>query len=188
MVSKIDDKINMTDDQLVARVKGGDCLAFEELVLRHQKAVYYFVLRILKNPSDTEDAVQKIFLLAYKNIKGFRSDSTFKTWLYRIGINQCHNFFRQNKNREFTSIEDIPLVDPQANQERDLSEKEKLASLRKAVEQLPYKQRMVVTLRIYQELSFEEIGAALNIRANSAKVNFHHALEKLKDWMKTSTP
>ncbi len=178
----------MTDDQLVDRVKKGDSQAFEELVLRYQKAIYYFVLRMLKNPSDAEDAVQKIFLLAFKNIKGFRADATFKTWLYRIGINQCHNFFRQNKNREFTSIEDIPLVDLHANQEGDLSEKEKLTSLRKAVERLPYKQRMVVTLRIYQELSFEEIGAALDIRANSAKVNFHHALEKLKDWMKTATP
>jgi RNA polymerase sigma-70 factor, ECF subfamily len=178
----------MTDDQLVDRVKGGDVKAFEELVLRHQKAIYFFVLRVLKNPLDAEDAVQKIFLLAYKNIKGFRADSTFKTWLYRIGINQCHNFFRQNKNREFSSIDEIPLADLQADQEGELSEKERLASLRKAVEQLPYKQRMVVTLRIYQEFSFEEIGVALNIRANSAKVNFHHALEKLKEWMKTSTP
>lgn len=187
-VSKIDNNSIMTDDQLVNQVKKGDSRAFEELVLRHQKAIYFFVLRILKNTSDAEDAVQKIFLLAYKNIDGFRADATFKTWLYRIGINQCHNFFRQNKNREFTSIDEIPLADSQADQEGDLSEKETLASLRKAVERLPYKQRMVVTLRIYQELSFEEIGAALNVRANSAKVNFHHALVKLKDWMKTSTP
>jgi RNA polymerase sigma-70 factor, ECF subfamily len=185
MASKIDEQSPMTDDQLVERVKGGDTQAFEELVLRYQKGIYYFVLRMLKNPSDAEDAVQKIFLLAYKNIGGFRFDATFKTWIYRIGINQCHNFFRQNKNREFASIEDIPLVDGQADQEKDLTEKEKITALRKAVERLPYKQKMVVTLRIYQDLSFEEIGEALDIRANSAKVNFHHALEKLKDWMKS---
>lgn len=174
----------MTDDQLVERAKRGDSLAFEELVLRYQKPIYYFVLRMLKSPLDAEDAVQKIFLLAYQNIRGFRADSTFKTWLYRIGINQCNNFFRQNKNREFTSLEEIPVADTRADQEGDLSEKENLAGLRKAVDRLPYKQRMVVSLRIYQELSFEEIGKALNIRANSAKVNFHHAMEKLKNWMK----
>jgi RNA polymerase sigma-70 factor, ECF subfamily len=184
MASKIDDRNTITDDQLVARVKGGDTQAFEELVLRYQKSIYYFVLRFLKNPSDAEDAVQKIFLLAYKNIGGFRSDSTFKTWLYRIGINQCHNFFRQNKNREFASIEDYPLVDSKADPEGDLADKEKITALKNAVEKLPYKQRMVVTLRIYQELSFEEIGEALQIRANSAKVNFRHALEKLREWMK----
>ncbi len=175
----------MTDDQLVERVKNGDSLAFEELVLRYQKPIYYFVLRILKHPLEAEDTVQKIFLLAYQNIRGFRCDSTFKTWLYRIGINQCNNFFRQNKNREFTSVDEFPLADLKANQEGEVSEKETLDALRKAVERLPYKQRMVVTLRIYQELSFEEIGTALTMRANSAKVNFHHAMEKLKKWMKT---
>lgn len=175
----------MTDDQLVERVKNGDSLAFEELVFRYQKPMYYFVLRMLKSPLDAEDAVQKIFLLAYQNIKGFRADSTFKTWLYRIGINQCNNFFRQNKNREFISVDEIPVADFSADQEGDLSEKEILASLRKAVERLPYKQRMVVSLRIYQDLSFDEIGKSLDIRANSAKVNFHHAMEKLKNWMKT---
>ncbi len=175
----------MTDDQLVERVKNGDSLAFEELVLRYQKPIYYFVLRILKHPLEAEDTVQKIFLLAYQNIRGFRFDSTFKTWLYRIGINQCNNFFRQNKNREFTSVDEFPLADLKANQEGEVSEKETLDSLRRAVERLPYKQRMVVTLRIYQELSFEEIGTALAMRANSVKVNFHHAMEKLKKWMKT---
>jgi RNA polymerase sigma-70 factor (ECF subfamily) len=174
----------MTDDQLVERVKNGDSRAFEELVVRHEKPIYYFVLRVLKNPLDAEDTVQKIFLLAYQNIKGFRADASFKTWLYRIGINQCHNFFRQNKIRDYISVDDIPVTDVKADQEGDLSDKERLAHLQKAVERLPYKQRMVVTLRIYQELSFEEIGTALNIRTNSAKVNFHHAVEKLKNWIK----
>ena len=174
----------MTDDQLVERVKDGDSRAFAELVNRHQKSVYYFVLRILKNPLDAEDTVQRIFLLAYQNIKGFRSDASFKTWIYRIGINQCHNYFRQNKNREFISLDDIPVTDSKAGPEGDFSDRERLSQLQKAVERLPYKQRMVVSLRIYQELTFEEIGKALNIRANSAKVNFHHAMEKLKNWIK----
>jgi RNA polymerase sigma-70 factor, ECF subfamily len=174
----------MTDDQLVERVKKGDSKAFEELVVRHQKGIYYFVLRNLKNPLDAEDTVQKIFLLAYQNIKGFRADSTFKTWIYRIGINQCYNYFRQNKNREFVSVDDMPVTDSNANPEMDLSDKERVSLLQRAVERLPYKQRMVVTLRIYQELSFEEIGKVLNVRTNSAKVNFHYALEKLKKWMK----
>lgn len=175
----------MTDDQLVERVKNGDSSAFEELVVRHQKSIYFFVLRILKNPLEAEDTVQRIFLLAYQNIKGFRADATFRTWIFRIGINQCHNYFRQTKNREFVSVEDIPVADSKSDPEGEFSERERMSQLQKAVEKLPYKQRMVVTLRIYQELSFEEIGAALNMRTNSAKVNFHHALEKLKNTIKT---
>ncbi len=175
----------MTDDQLVERVKNGDSSAFEELVVRHQKSIYYFVLRVLKSPQDAEDIVQRIFLLAYQNIKGFRADSSFKTWIYRIGINQCHNYYRQNKNREYLSVDDIPVADSKGDPEGDFSDRERLSYLQKAVERLPYKQRMVVTLRIYQELTFDEIGKALNMRTNSAKVNFHHALEKLKNWVKT---
>jgi RNA polymerase sigma-70 factor (ECF subfamily) len=175
----------MTDDQLVQRVKDGDLLAFEELVLRYQKPVYYFVLRTLKNTLEAEDTVQKIFLLAYQNIKGFRSESAFKTWLYRIGVNQCNNFFRQNKNREFASLDELPVADLTVDQEGDVLEKESLQTLRDAVERLPQKQKMVVTLRIYQELSFEEIGTVLAMGTNSAKVNFHHAMGNLKKWMKT---
>jgi len=70
----------MTDDQLVERVKDGDVLAFEELVLRYQKPIYYFVLRILRHPLEAEDTVQKIFLLAYQNIKGFSLKDHLPAW------------------------------------------------------------------------------------------------------------
>jgi RNA polymerase sigma-70 factor (ECF subfamily) len=176
----------MTDDQLIHRIKDGDMGAFEELVLRYQKPIYAFVLRMLKNPSDAEDTVQKVFLLAYQNLKGFRFESSFKTWLYRISINQCHNHFRQQKKREFTPLEELPLADSRDSQEEDFSQKELRALAQKAIEQLPPKQKMVLTLRIDQDLSFEEIGKALDMRANSAKVNFHYALEKVKGWIKTN--
>jgi RNA polymerase sigma-70 factor (ECF subfamily) len=170
----------MTDDQLVEGAKKGDLSAFEELVIRYQKAVYYFVLRILKDPQEAEDTVQKVFLLAFKNIRTFRAESSFKTWIYKIGLNQCHNFFRTVKNREQVALEDLPLADGKADPEGDVSDKELSLRLKKAVEKLPYKQRLVVTLRIYEELPFEEIGKVLGMRTNSAKVNFHHALEKLR--------
>ncbi|MBI5584990.1 MAG: RNA polymerase sigma factor [Deltaproteobacteria bacterium] len=174
----------MTDDQLIHRVRDGDTGAFEELVLRYQKPIYGFVLRLLKDPTEAEDTVQKVFLLVYQNLKNFRFESSFKTWLYRISINQCHNIFRQHKNKEFSPIDDLPLADGKTSQEEDYAQKEMLALAQKAIEKLPTKQRMVLLLRVYQDLSFEEIGKALNIRANSAKVNFHYALGKIKERMK----
>jgi RNA polymerase sigma-70 factor (ECF subfamily) len=182
-MSKYEDG-SLTDDQLVELVKNGDSRAFEELVVRHQKAMYYFVLRLVKNPMDAEDTVQKIFLLAFKNIRGFRLESSFKTWLYRIGINQCHNFFRENKRREYTPIEDTVLADTRTDQEENVSDKEMTAYLHKAVERLPNKQKMVVVLRVFQDLSFEEIGRTLQIHPNSAKVNFHYAIKKIKKWVR----
>ena len=175
----------MTDDQLIHRIRDGDIGAFEELVLRYQKPIYAFVLRMLKNPMDAEDTVQKVFLLAYQNLKGFRFESSFKTWLFRISINQCHNHFRQQKKREFTPLEEIPIADPGNNQEDEFSQKELRGLAQKAIERLPPKQKMVLLLRVDQDLSYEEIGKALNMRANSAKVNFHYALEKVKGGIKT---
>lgn len=174
----------MTDDQLIHRVRDGDTGAFEELVLRYQKPVYSFVLRLLRDPAEAEDTVQKVFLLVYQNLKNFRFESSFKTWLYRISINQCHNVFRQHKNREFTPLDDLPLADSKTSQEEDYAREEIMAQARKAIEKLPTKQRQVLLLRVYQDLSFEEIGQVLNMRANSAKVNFHYALEKIKQWMR----
>lgn len=174
----------MTDDQLIHRVRDGDTAAFEELVLRYQKPVYSFVLRLLRDTAEAEDTVQKVFLLVYQNLKNFRFESSFKTWLYRISINQCHNVFRQHKNREFTPLDDLPLADSKTSQEEDYAQKEIMAQARKAIEKLPTKQRQVLLLRVYQDLSFEEIGQVLNMRANSAKVNFHYALEKVKEWMR----
>ena len=89
----------MTDDQLIHRIRDGDTGAFEELVLRYQKQIYGFVLRTLKDPRDAEDTVQKVFLLVYRNLKNFRFESSFKTWLYRISINQCHNVFPAAKKQ-----------------------------------------------------------------------------------------
>jgi RNA polymerase sigma-70 factor (ECF subfamily) len=175
----------MTDDQLIHRIRDGDIGAFEELVLRYQKPIYAFVLRMLKNTMDAEDTVQKVFLLAYQNLKGFRFESSFKTWLFRISINQCHNHFRQQKKRAFTALEEIPLADPGISQEDEFSQKELRGVAQKAIERLPPKQKMVLLLRIDQDLSFEEIGKALNMKANSAKVNFHYALEKVKGGIKT---
>jgi RNA polymerase sigma-70 factor, ECF subfamily len=174
----------MTDDQLIHRIRDGDSGVFEELVLRYQKQIYAFALRMLKSPSDAEDTVQKVFLLAYQNLKGFRFESSFKTWLYRICINQCRNHFRQQNKRDFTPLEEIPLADPRINQEEEFSRRELRGLAQKAIENLPPKQKIVLLLRVDQDLSFEEIGKALNMRANSAKVNFHYALEKVKGWIK----
>ena len=77
-----------------------------------------------------------------------------------------------------------PWPIPKTSQEEEYAHKELMGLARKAIEKLPTKQRMVLLLRVHQDLSFEEIGKALNMKANSAKVNFHYALEKVKDLVK----
>ncbi len=174
----------MTDEELVGQAQKGEVEAFEELVYRYQKATYFFSLRLVKDAPDAEDLVQKIFLLAFQNIRKFRRASSFKTWLYKISLNQCYNFLRKKKREAGVPIDDLPLKHPGPDQETLLCEREMLVQIRKAVERLPDKQRWVLQLRAYEGLSFEEIGEVLHIRTNAAKVNYHHALEGIKKWVK----
>lgn len=176
------------DRHLVERFKGGDQRAFNELVRRHQKQVFYMALRYVKNDADAADVTQKAFVRAYRSIGQFRGDSTFKTWITRIAINQALNYLRDNKRERATDLDDVPgdaLTRNPTGAHRVIKSQES-AALRDAVEQLPDKQRMVLSLRIYEELPFREIAELVGSSENAAKVNFHHAVKKLRQILNQS--
>lgn len=173
---------NDGDRQLVERFVGGERRAFNELVRRYQKPVFYMALRYVKNDADAADVTQKAFVRAYKAIGSFRGDSSFKTWITRIAINQAINYLRDNKRERATDIDDLrddALTRNPTGAHRVIRSEESSA-LRAAIEQLPNKQRMILQLRIYEELPFREIAELVGSSENSAKVNFHHAVKKLR--------
>src|SRR4030042_293981 len=87
----------MTDDQLVARAQAGDLPAFEELVQKYQREVYGLACRMVSDPEEAKDLAQQAFLQAFVHIRSFRQDAQFRTWLFRIAINQCYNFLKTRK-------------------------------------------------------------------------------------------
>ena len=173
----------MKDDQdnaLVDAVIAGDDSAFDELVLKYQRQLAALVARITGNPGEAADVVQKVFLKAYTKLSGFKRLSTFKTWLFSIAINLSRNALRQKKRWGIPQdIEDVnPKVDD--DQDENLIRKQRRLRLNHALENLPPKQKSVVVLRIYEELSFAQIAESVGITENAAKVNFHHAVKSLK--------
>ena len=171
----------MNDLTLVERFKGGDRTAFEELVLKYQKEIYFLTYRMVLNKEDAADVVQEIFVQVFKKIHQFRSASTFKTWLYRVAINRCKNFLRVlKKNRESAPVEDYVVTDPNDSQLDLLLKNEKVDLISETIEKLPKKQKAILILRTYQGLSYEEIAEIVGGSVNSAKVNFHHAIENIK--------
>jgi len=166
---------------LVERFKGGDRTAFKELVLKYQKEIYFLAYRMVLNKEDAADVVQEIFVQVFRKIHQFRSASTFKTWLYRVAINQCKNFFRTlKKNREYVPIEDYVVTDPNDSQLDVLLKNERVALISETVGKLPKKQKAVLILRTYHELSYKEIAEIVGGSVNSANVNFYHAIENIK--------
>jgi RNA polymerase sigma-70 factor, ECF subfamily len=175
------------DAALIERYRAGDRSAFDELVRRYQKPLYYLCLRYVRVEADAKDLAQRTLVKAYSALAGFRAASSFRTWLYRIAINFCLNHLRDRKREEMRPELSDALIAPPSG-DRALIERERGARLRDAIAELPPKQRMVLELRVYEELPFREVAELAGCSENSAKVNFHHAVKRLRAIMSGGTP
>ena len=170
----------LDDVQLLDACRAGRHGAFDVIVERHRRAVYQLCYRFVGNHEDASDLSQDVFLRVYRGLGSFRGGSSFTTWLYRIGVNACLNRVAVKK----PITEDLDArqhVDTRAESpsERVLRQ-ERGARVREAIAQLPPKQRATLVLRMYQELSHEEIAGVLGSSVGAVKANFFHALGNLK--------
>jgi RNA polymerase sigma-70 factor (ECF subfamily) len=176
----------MTDDQLVARAQDGDLPAFEELVKQYQREVYGLACRMVSDVEEAKDLTQQAFLQAFVHIRSFRRDAQFRTWLFRIAINQCYNFLKSRKKfGDPVDTDEINLTAPEASPEADLITQEDRRRLYEALERLPAKQRAVITLKVEQGLSYQEISQVLGGTAGAARVNYCQALKTLKKYLRS---
>jgi RNA polymerase sigma-70 factor (ECF subfamily) len=167
------------DQGLIERFRAGERPAFDALVRRYQQPIYYLALRYLKNEADASDATQQTFVKVFKSLQRFRGASTFRTWIYRIAINLCLNHLRDKRREQPSEIAEDALTTTPTGPQR-LIDDEQTKRLREAISELPPKQRMVLELRIYDELKFREVAELINCSENAAKVNFHHAVTRLR--------
>ncbi len=173
------ESIVRSDIELVADVKKGSRSAFTELVRRHQRGLLRIVLRLTRELPLAEDIVQETFIKAYEKMDLFEGRSSFKSWLYQIGLNTAKNRFRSRPPEEFTT--DVLQGGVEASSERDLVKGDMSRLLRAQVDLLPERQRVAITLRVFEDLSFKEIAQIMNCPYDTAKANYRHALLKLRD-------
>ncbi len=167
------------DDRLVERARAGDEEAFEDLVRRYEKPIYYLALRSVREEQAAADLAQTAFLKAYEGLRGFRGQASFKTWLYRIAMNLCKNYLRDQGKKK---LESLGEMDPPstANPLRELIEHEDQWMLARAWARLPEKQRMTVVLKVHEGMKYREIAAVMGSSVGTIKANFHHACTRLK--------
>jgi len=168
------------DRELVERFQGGERAAFDQLVRRHQRGVWHLVRRYVKRDADASDVTQLAFVRAYRGLASFRGAATVRSWLYRIGINCALSWLRDHRREEPMEIADDALTDANPAPARLLVGEEG-ARLRAAVAQLPPKQKLVLELRVFDDLSFKEVAELADCTENTAKVNFHYAVKRLRD-------
>ena len=166
------------DQELVSRYLAGHMGAFDELMTRHERAVFRLCFRFVKNREDAMDLTQEVFIKAFEKLTAFRGDARFKTWLYRVAVNHCLNHVKKN-SREFVEVdESIGSVKPSFHNK--LLEKERRAIVRKLMVKLPPKQKAILELRMNDNLSYEEIAEILGRSVSTIKSSVFFALTKLK--------
>jgi RNA polymerase sigma-70 factor, ECF subfamily len=166
------------DRQAVEACRNGDTQAFDRLVERYQRDVYRLCYRYVNNHFDASDMAQEVFLRAYRALGKFRGDSAFSTWLYRIAVNTCLNF-RSSRKVAGEELSDT-LADKRITALDAIEREERAERVRGAIRTLPEKQRATLILRVYHDLSMEEIAGVMGSSVGTVKANLFHALSKLK--------
>ena len=168
----------LNDNELIAKFQNGDQKAFDQLVQNNLNNVFGFFMKVTRSEVAAEDLAQDVFLKLYKNLKNFRHDSNFSTYLYRINTNTANSWITRNKWKNLLHLDQAP--DRGEYDKRNEIEWER-RELWDSISKLPKKQREVVILRVTNALSFREISNITGMKEGTAKVNFHHALKKLKE-------
>lgn len=175
-----------SDLEFVEDFKNGRVEGFNELVKRYQQRVYWLVRRTLGNHEDADDVTQEVFVRVYGSLKRFRGDANFYTWLYRIATNMSLNALRKKRLKMFVGLESATLhvVDTDADPVEQLGQKEYETALRRAIDRLPPKQKLVFTLRYYDEMPYEEMAKVLKRSVGGLKANYFHALKKIQSYVR----
>jgi len=179
------------DQQLVERVQKGDKRAFDLLVSKYQRKLGRLLSRFIRDPSEVEDVTQEAFIKAYRALPGFRGDSAFYTWLYRIGINTAKNHLVAMGRRaptstgldaeEAESLESGSQLRDLNTPENQLMSKQVGETVNQTLQELPEELRTAITLREIEGLSYEEIATVMECPVGTVRSRIFRAREAVAE-------
>lgn len=178
------------DESLIHKSQQGDVEAFEQLIEKYEKKVYTIAYRMMGNHEDASDLAQEALIKVYRSIKNFRGEAAFSTWLYHVVSNVCKDYLRK-KRLQTTSIDESvqygtesieKQFEADTPQPQDVVEQKELQeSMQKVISDLPEDYRLVLVLREFMNLSYEEIAYQLNINMGTVKSRLSRARKLLRD-------
>lgn len=180
----------LSDSDLVLSYKNGDEKAFEELLNRHKEKIYTTILLIVKDQYTAEDLLQNTFIKAIKTIKKgkYNEQGKFLPWITRIAHNLAIDYFRRERRYPTVVLEDgVSVLNTMSFAEDSVEiaqiKKETYSRLRVLIQKLPEKQREVLIMRHYGEMSFQEIAQTTGVSVNTALGRMRYALINLRKQM-----
>ena len=181
--SKPSGDVRSADLDLAGRIRAGDGGAFEELYRQHATRLYNLAYRMAGGPTEAEDLLQDIFLLAYRKLGSFRGDSSLGTWLYRLAMNHCLDVLRSRQTRmgqQTDSLDDDGAVEVAAAPAIGAVSR---MDLERAIETLPPACRAAFLLHDVEGFGHEEVGSILGISEGTSKSQVHKARLRIRQYL-----
>ncbi|MFN8598397.1 MAG: RNA polymerase sigma factor [Anaerolineae bacterium] len=161
---------------------------FEALVEAHSGEIFAYVWRLLRDTADAEDCLQETFLRAYRSFSRVKIGSNYRAWLYKIATNTARTHVKQRGRINARTIDlDPDLESDRSSPPERVEQRQLIEAVAQAVETLPHQQRAALIMRQYQELSYDDIAAALDCTEEAARANVYQALKKLRTQFVTET-
>lgn len=155
---------------------------FSVMVRQYSEQLYWKVRHVVLNHDDADDVLQNTFLKAWKSLDTFQGKSSVSTWLYRIAINEALDFLRRQKVANSVSVDDDQSVASKLMADEYFDGDEMQAQLQEAVSHLPEVQRMVFTMKYYDEMKYSEISQILHTTEGALKASYHLAVKKITEY------
>ena len=176
-----------TDEDLVARSRGGDLDSFNQLILRWERPIYALAYRVIGREEDARDVVQETFLRAFRALPGFKGQAKFSSWLYRIALNLCRDWIRRKRRSPLVELpEGVDPVElatetgPVESIEELASRKELSEAVAEAMRLLPEEQRTAIILKEYHGMTFQEIADLQGCPLSTVKTRLYQGLAVLR--------
>jgi len=177
----------IAEEALVNKLKEKEsqAKAFEVLVNTYKERLYWHIRRIVLNHDDADDVLQNTFIKVYKNIGGFKGDSKLYSWMYRIATNESLTFLKQKSKKMGISDEELKMSLIENLQSDVYFEGDEIQlKLQKALATLPDKQKLVFTMKYFQEMKYGEISEVLETSVGALKASYHLAVKKIETYLK----
>jgi RNA polymerase sigma factor (sigma-70 family) len=158
--------------------------AFTAIIKKYQEKLYWHIRRMVVEHEDANDVLQNVFIRVWNGLDNFREDSQLYTWLYRIATNECLSYLEQQKRKSSASLDEMESgLSNKVIADKYFDPNKLEWKLQLAIQQLPEKQRVVFTLRYYDEMPYEEMSRVLDTSEGALKASYHHAVKKIEDYI-----
>ena len=174
----------MEDKELLLLIEKDPDKGFRYLVKEYSKPIYWHIRKIVLIHDDADDVTQNVFIKVFQNLASFKGDSSLKTWIYRIATNESINFLNSAAQKKNVNSEDLAIqLSSQLPDDNFFEGNEIQLKLQQAIATLPEKQRIVFTMKYFDDMKYEQISEILETSVGALKASYHHASKKIEEFL-----